>query len=134
MKEKKITAVICKPGKYAYKAEIGTDLNSLQSIVGGFIEFYSLTDRISLICNEEGKLIGLPLNRAIRDEDGRIIEVIAGSFIIVKEIEWTEDDIDDDGLTSLSDEEVQMYLEKFHNPDDVFIVGHEIIAIPYEEQ
>ena len=35
------------------------------------------------VCNEEGKLEGLPLNRALRDEDGDIYDVVAGTFMVV---------------------------------------------------
>ena len=30
-----------------------------------------------MICNEEGKLLGLPLNRALRDEEGEIYDIIS---------------------------------------------------------
>ena len=33
---------------------------------------YPYEDPVALVCNEEGKLEGLPLNRALRDEDGDI--------------------------------------------------------------
>ena len=46
---------------------------SLQHEVGGYIEaIYPCEDPVALVCNEEGKLEGLPLNRALRDEDGDI--------------------------------------------------------------
>lgn len=38
------------------------ELKSLQGIVGGYIEAGHITNDIVLICNEEGKLIGLPHN------------------------------------------------------------------------
>ena len=53
--------------------EIDSDLKSLQHEVGGYIEaIYPYEDPVALVCNEEGKLEGLPLNRALRDEDGDI--------------------------------------------------------------
>ena len=33
------------------------------------------------ICNEDGKLDGLPLNRALRDADGDIYDIVAGIFL-----------------------------------------------------
>ena len=45
--------------------EIDSDLESLQHEVGGYIEaMYPDEDPVALVCNEEGKLEGLPLNRA----------------------------------------------------------------------
>ncbi len=35
------------------------------------------------ICNDDGKLMGLPLNRALRDEDGQMYDAVAGTFLVV---------------------------------------------------
>lgn len=42
----------------------GTDfkLDELQKIVGGFIEIVHLGDNKIMVINEEGKLLGLPIN------------------------------------------------------------------------
>ncbi len=37
---------------------------------------------MALICNEEGKFLGLPLNRALRDDAGEVYDIIAGNFLI----------------------------------------------------
>jgi hypothetical protein len=54
--------------------------------VGGLVEaIYPFEDEeLALICNEEGKLLGLTYNRALRDEDGRIYDVIAGTFFLCR--------------------------------------------------
>ena len=39
-------------------------------------------DDVAIVCNEEGKLMRLPPSRAITDEDGRVMDVIAGLFFI----------------------------------------------------
>lgn len=41
---------------------------SLRAGIG--ITSHSAHPRAPIVCNEEGKLEGLPLNRALRDEDG----------------------------------------------------------------
>ena len=57
---------------------------SLQHEVGGYIEaIYPYEDPVALVCNEEGKLEGLPLNRAPRDEDGDIYDVVAGTLSLI---------------------------------------------------
>jgi len=129
MKEHEIKVVMCQPGKKAFITNINTSLESLQSTVGGLIEPYYLDENIVLWCNDEGKIRNLPLNRAILDEEGKIIEVIAGTFFIAKD-DGSEDE-DSDGFTDLSDDEANQYLERYLYPDDIFFVGNEIIAIPY---
>ena len=40
-------------------------------------------DPVGLVCNDEGKLIGLELNRGLRDEHGEIYDIMAGTFLVV---------------------------------------------------
>ena len=62
--------VLLEPGKLARKAEIISTLEGMQRVVGGDIEqFCPFEEEIAFICNEEGKIEGLPLNRAIREEE-----------------------------------------------------------------
>ena len=42
--------------------EIEGELNEMQEIVGGYIECFPMTDDILCVCNEEGKILGLPIN------------------------------------------------------------------------
>ena len=75
--------VLVEPGKEARLAEIGSDLKSLQAAVGGYIEAaYFFDDPVALICNEEGKVYGMPYNRAVRDEAGKVQDIIAGPFFV----------------------------------------------------
>ena len=105
MKEK-ITDLVVEPEKYPYSAEIPVGLESLQKIVGGTIQaVYPFEDEAALICNDEGKLLGLPLNRPLRNEDGVIYDIIVGTFLVVG---LTEDD-----FGSLSEEMIEKYTEVF---------------------
>ena len=73
MKIETMKVLVVEPEKEPYVKEISSGLSSLQKEVGGFIEaVYPLEDPVAIICNEEGKLEGLPLNRALRDEDGHV--------------------------------------------------------------
>lgn len=68
--KKTMSVVLLEPGKVARKAEIDASLEGMQRIVGGYIEqFCPFEECVAFICNEEGKIDGLPLNRAIREED-----------------------------------------------------------------
>ena len=89
-KNEMLRVILCEPGETAEVVEIEDELESMQDLVGGLIEpydpFYSETDpryeNVILVCNEEGKLMQLPLNRAIVDEDGQVMDVIAGPFFL----------------------------------------------------
>jgi hypothetical protein len=71
------------PGQYPRVERIGSDLASLQKAVDGYIEaVYPYDDPVALICGEEAKLEGKPLNRALRDEDGDIYDIVAGKFFL----------------------------------------------------
>ena len=65
----KINVLLIEPGKYPKMIAIEDSLEAMQSIVGGYIEEYMpFEDEVALVCNEEGKMSGLPLNRAIYSE------------------------------------------------------------------
>ena len=76
-----MTVLLVQPNAYPRVVQIGTALEDLQHAVDGDIEaVYPFEDSVGVICNEEGKLRGLPANRALRDEDGHIYDVIAALF------------------------------------------------------
>ena len=61
-----IDVVLVEPEKPARAAKITATLEGMQAVVGGDIEpFYPFEEQVCIVCNEEGKLIGLPLNRAV---------------------------------------------------------------------
>ena len=65
----KISVLLVEPNKYPKMIEIDDTLEAMQEVVGGDIEEYMpFEDEVAIICNEEGKLIGLPPNRAIYAE------------------------------------------------------------------
>ncbi len=71
--------LMVEPGKSPYETEIEGGLESLQAAVGGDIQAtYPYEDPVALICNDEGKLIGMPLNRALYDDGGRMYDIVAG--------------------------------------------------------
>ena len=78
------------PGQYPQQVEIDNDLKALQQAVGGSIDaVYPFADPVAIICHDEGKLMGLPLNRALRDENGQISE----NFKIKKRRKASEDEL-----------------------------------------
>lgn len=72
----KIRILVVEPNKEPYKKKIPHTLEDMQRVVGGLIEFVELEYNVDLICNEEGKIYNLPMNRAIQND------IVAGTFFI----------------------------------------------------
>lgn len=124
-KEKTIDVLLVEPGQYPRMTSIGSDLHSLQKAVGGDIEaIYPYDDPIAIVCAEEGKINGEPLNRAIRDEDNDIVDIIAGTFFVCC--------LGEEDFASLPKELQDKYEEKFHQPESFLKLGSRIMAIPME--
>ena len=118
-----MNVLLVQPESYPKAVTIGSDLESLQAAVGGIIEvFYPFEDNVGLIMNEEGKIEGLPLNRALRDDQGELYDIIAGDFLVVG---LTEDD-----FGSLSPEQMDKFEKLFHQPECFMKMGHSIMALP----
>ena len=98
--------VFVEPGKPAYAAEIEGTLRAEQRAVGGKIEIVCNQDDTAILCNEEGKLEGLPANRRI-DGGG----VLVGNFFVIGEGE--------ENFRSLTEEEIQKYLARFSEPEEI---------------
>ena len=79
-----LTVLEIAPGHYPKQVEIDPDLKALQQAVGGNIgASYPFSDPVAIVYNDEGKLMGLPLNRALRDGSGEAYDVVAGTFLVV---------------------------------------------------
>lgn len=55
-------AVAKRPGEPGKVITIDNDLKALQEYVGGYIETFTFSTDACVICNEEGRIIGLPYN------------------------------------------------------------------------
>ena len=118
--------IVVEPRKTPTVQVIDTGLASMQKIVGGSIEaIYPFDEPVALICNEEGKLLGLPLNRALRDEDGTVYDIISGTFFLCAAPP------DSDRFERLSDQQVRTYLERFAMPEMILNVGGDLFVLPY---
>jgi hypothetical protein len=117
MREKQVKALMIEPNKSPCVVELMTDLDSLQKAVSigapeqGLIEFVYLEDNVSLLLNEEGKLIGLEPNRRLGDD------ILCGVFYVVAENDEGE-------LISLTKEQQDHYTKRFETTD--FIEASEI--------
>ena len=119
--------LVVEPMKEPYDKEIGEGLESLQKEVDGPIQaVYPYEDPVAIICNDEGKLTGLELNRALRDEDGRIYDVIAGTFLVAG--------LTNESFGSITPEQSRKFSELFKQPEMFVNLGGKITAIPVEAQ
>lgn len=120
-----IDVIMVEPMKPPRMVTLNDNLESMQEAVGGWIEEYMpFTDEVALICNEEGKMNGMPLNRAIYGEDGRLLDVIAGPFFIAYA------PIESENFLSLPEDLKQKYMQEFKQPQDFVMTGSGIKVIP----
>ena len=123
----KMTVLVVEPMKEPYVKEIDPGLHALQAEVGGDIgAAYPFRDPVALVCNDEGKLIGLDLNRGLRDENGELYDIMAGTFLVVG--------LGEEDFASLSPELAQKYMELFRQPEQFISLGGQIIALPVEPE
>jgi hypothetical protein len=121
--DEKIKVVLVKPMQKPQVVEIGSSLESMQATVGGCIEqIMPFDEEVALVCNEDGKNDGLPLNRALKNSDGKIVDIIVGDFFICS--------AKGENFTSLTDEQVKRYSEMFKNPERFQQTPFGIKAIP----
>lgn len=122
---KKLDVLLVEPGQYACMTTIDAGLKSLQKAVGGDIEAaYFFDDPVALVCQEEGKINGSELNRAVRDADGEIVDIIAGKFFICG--------LGEEDFASLPEGLQKKYEDMFHQPETFLKMGRSITAIPIE--
>lgn len=118
--------VLVEPGKAGRLEEIGEDLRSMQVVVGGLIQaIYPYEDRVALICNDEGKLIGLPFNRALRDEFGQIYDTVAGTFFVCG--------LTEENFCGLTEQQAEKYLAEFREPEVLVRTNRGVIVIKCSE-
>ena len=118
--------IVVEPKKKPTAQDIGSDLESMQKIVGGSIQaIYLFDEPVALICNEEGKLLNLPLNRALRDDEGNVYDIISGTFFLCAAPP------DSDRFVGLTDQQAKTYMERFAMPEMFLNVGSDLFVLPY---
>ena len=118
-----MNVLMVEPGKAPYETQIGGDLRSMQAAVGGYIQaVYPYEEPVALICNEDGKMDALPFNRALRDSDGDIYDIIAGKFFSVG--------LGQTDFTDLPHELAEQFAEQFRQPEMFMRVDGKIVAAP----
>ena len=114
MNDNKLKVVVLEPSKLATVAEIEATLAAMEGVVQGDIEvIYPFEEDVCIVCNENGKISGLPMCRVLLDDNREIRDVICGPAFICS---YT-----DDGFGSLNDEQIDKYLRQFRYPERLFL-------------
>ena len=122
-----MNVLMVEPGKAPYETQIGSDLQSMQALIGGYIQaVYPFEQPVALVCRESGKLDGLTLNRALRDSDGDIYDIIAGTFFIAG--------LGESDFTDLPHELAEQFAEQFRQPEMFMRVDDKIVAAPMPDE
>ena len=111
--------------------QIESGLEPLQQAVGGDIQaVYPFDDPVAIIINDEGKNIGLKPNRALRDEEGKIYDILPGNALIVG--------LGEESFCDLSPELMKKYSDFFRIPEKFLNMDGKIIVlkcpVPVEQQ
>lgn len=59
------------------------------------------------ICNDEGKLLGLPWNRTLTDDHGVPYDIVCGTFFVAG--------LKEDDFASLTEQQIEKYQDKYSN-------------------
>lgn len=102
--QRRIRGLIVNPNELPKEIEFDNNLKSKQELLDGNIEYVSREyyPDVIFICNEEGKIRGLPLNRDIGHD------IIAGPFLIVGD----DPELGED--RSLTNDQIKKYQDIFN--------------------
>lgn len=121
--EEMMDVLLVRPNMYPQAVQIGCELEDMQKAVGGDIEAtYPFDEPVALVMDEEGKMFGKELNRALRDEEGNVYDIVAGDFLVVG--------LGEEDFCSLSPELMKKFEEHFHQPEMFVRMGRSIMAMP----
>ncbi len=99
-----INILLVKPGQYPEEIKVEPTFENLQKLVEGDIEYvYPWHDKACIVCDDEGKLKGRPLNRPLENYD-----ILAGTFLVCG--------LGDSNLCSLTPNQMKFYEKKYHTP------------------
>lgn len=127
MAENTLSVLEIAPGQYPKQIVIDNDLKALQQAVDGPIAAsYPFEDPVAIVYNDEGKLTGLPLNRALRDEHGQMYDAVAGTFLVVG--------LGEEDFVSLTPELAQKYEKHFHQPEAFIKLGKRLLVVPVPDE
>ena len=118
--------LVVEPERKPEVQEISGSLESMQKVVSGLIQaLYPFAGPVALIANDEGKLLGLPMNRGLRDEDGKLYDILCGTFFLCG--------ISGDSFVSLTEEQIQHLKRVFAAPELFVKFNGHLVILPLNE-
>lgn len=106
----RIKILVVKPLKEPKLMEIEHNLEEMRRIVGGTIACtYPWTDLVGLVHADDAIALGYPLNRSLETEDGRVYDIVPGTFFLCG--------LSTDDFASIPDQLAEKYMEKFRFPE-----------------
>ena len=108
--------LVVRPMEMPEVQEIDHTLSAMQELVGGTIQrivggdieaVYPFDDPVALVCHGEGKLLGLPMNRALTDGHGVPYDIVCGTFFVAG--------LKEDDFASLTEQQIEKYRKKYAN-------------------
>lgn len=126
--KKMLDVLLVKPNEHPQNVSIGAELKDLQEAVGGSIgaSYPFADDPVAIVYNDDAKLMGLPLNRALRDENGQMYDTVAGDFLVVG--------LGEEDFASLTPEMAQKYEQLFHQPEAFLKLGNRLLVLPVPDE
>lgn len=117
-----MTVLAVMPGKRPAKMELEGTLKSMQEFVGGSIQaVYPFDDPVAIVCNDEGKLMGLEYNRALRNGNGAIYDILCGPFFVCG--------LGTDDFASLPENLMKTYFKRFERPELFVRIGGDLVVM-----
>lgn len=119
-----MTVLKIMPGRKPERITMPHTLEAMQEKVDGYIQaIYPYEEPVAIVCNEEGKLMGMEPNRAVRDpQTSDIIDIICGPFFVCG--------LGEEYFCSLTEEQLTYYEALFHDPEVFFWNGTNFVVLP----
>ncbi len=116
-----MNVLVVEPGYAPYEKEIN-GLSEMQGVVGGLIDaIYPFEEKVAVVCNDEGIMLGLPFNRSMEGGYGGVF----GTFFVCG--------LSEDSFCSLTPEQMKTYKQKFHKAEILLgVQGNEPITMKVE--
>ncbi len=94
--------LVVEPMKPCEVREIPDTLKAMREIVGGNIDAtYPFEEQVAVVFNAEGKILDLPYNRPLLDENGLSYDIVCGTFFLAG--------VGARDFVSLTDDQIQRY-------------------------
>ncbi|MGM9590501.1 MAG: DUF3846 domain-containing protein [Faecousia sp.] len=119
-----MTVLAVLPGRAPERMDLDGSLESMQKFVGGTIQaVYPFSDPVAIVCNDEGKLMGLEHNRALRDEAGNVYDILCGPFFVCG--------LGEENFASLPEELLRKYAQHFRHTELFLRIGDSLMVVPF---